>query len=80
MQEGKVFEERYIAYPDGKISKLDGTPLKKYISPYGYERVCINGKCCLFTELRLWCLSRTQIISRKSIILMVISRITTFLT
>ena len=44
MQEGKVFEERYIAYPDGKISKLDGTPLKKYISPYGYERVCINGK------------------------------------
>ena len=21
MQEGKVFEERYIAYPDGKISK-----------------------------------------------------------
>ena len=47
MQEGKVFEERYIAYPDGKISKLDGTPLKKYISPYGYERVCINGKCWL---------------------------------
>ena len=44
MQEGKVFKERYIAYPDGKISKLDGTPLKKYISPYGYERVCINGK------------------------------------
>ena len=44
MQEGKVFGERYIAYPDGKISKLDGTPLKKYISPYGYERVCINGK------------------------------------
>ena len=29
MQEGKVFEERYIAYPDGKISKLDGTPLKQ---------------------------------------------------
>ena len=44
MQEEKVFEERYIEYPDGKISKLDGTPLKKYISPYGYERVCINGK------------------------------------
>ena len=47
MQEGKVFKERYIAYPDGKISKLDGTPLKKYISPYGYERVCINGKLWL---------------------------------
>ena len=47
MQEGKVFEERYIAYPDEKNSKLDGTPLKKYISSYGYERVCINGKCWL---------------------------------
>lgn len=44
MQEGKIFEGRYIVYPDGRVSKVDGTPLKKHISPYGYERVCVNGK------------------------------------